>query len=164
MPPRAPPRPWAARRWCLGGLRKRGSRRCYASDGFQALLAITLAGVGGAAAAGVTLAAGVTHPVTLYLILAVTVTITVVSRPVRRERIPALPQGPPNPRSSNSQGSGPRLPGDARGTLLHCRRATALRSRGTAALPRTAHCDDPCTRGECRSFYVESRLFGNNCT
>jgi len=51
----------------------------HASDGFQALLAITLAGVGGGAAAGVTLAAGVTHPVTLYLILAVTVTITVVA-------------------------------------------------------------------------------------
>jgi hypothetical protein len=51
----------------------------HASDGFQALLAITLAGVGGAAAAGVTLAAGVTHPVTLYLILAVAVTITVIA-------------------------------------------------------------------------------------
>ena len=51
----------------------------HASDGFQALLAITLAGVGGAAAAAVTLAAGVTHPVTLYLILAVAITITLVA-------------------------------------------------------------------------------------
>lgn len=51
----------------------------HASDGFQALLAVTLAGVGAAAAAGVTLAAGVTHPVTLYLILAVAVTITVIA-------------------------------------------------------------------------------------
>lgn len=50
----------------------------HASDGFQTLLGVTLAGVGGAVAAGVTLAAGVTHPVTLYLILAVAVTITVV--------------------------------------------------------------------------------------
>jgi hypothetical protein len=51
----------------------------HASDGFQALLAITLAGVGGDVAAAVTLAAGVTHPFTLYLILAVTVTITVIA-------------------------------------------------------------------------------------
>ena len=50
----------------------------HASDGFQTLLGVTLAGVGGAVAALVTLAAGVTHPVTLYLILAVTVTIAVV--------------------------------------------------------------------------------------
>ncbi len=51
----------------------------HASDGFQTLLAITLAGVGGAVAASVTLAAGVTHPFTLYLILAVAVTIAVVA-------------------------------------------------------------------------------------
>jgi hypothetical protein len=50
----------------------------HASDGFQMLLAVTLAGAGAAAASGVTLAAGVTHPGTLYLILAVAVTITVV--------------------------------------------------------------------------------------
>ncbi len=51
----------------------------HASDGFQTLLGITFAGVGGTVAALVTLAAGVPHPVTLYLILAVTVTITVVA-------------------------------------------------------------------------------------
>lgn len=51
----------------------------HASDGFQALLGITLAGAGGMVAALVTLAAAVQHPVTLYLILAVTVTITLVA-------------------------------------------------------------------------------------
>jgi hypothetical protein len=51
----------------------------HASDGFQTLLGVTLAGAGGIVAALVTLAAGVPHPGTLYLILAVTVTIVVVA-------------------------------------------------------------------------------------
>lgn len=41
----------------------------HASDGFQLLLAITLAGFGGAVADGVALVAGALHPIGLYLIL-----------------------------------------------------------------------------------------------
>lgn len=41
----------------------------HASDGFQVLLAITLAGLGASAAAGLALAAGALHPIAMYLIL-----------------------------------------------------------------------------------------------
>jgi hypothetical protein len=41
----------------------------HASDGFQLLLAITLAGLGASAAAGVALVAGALHPIAMYLVL-----------------------------------------------------------------------------------------------
>ncbi len=41
----------------------------HASDGFQVLLAITLAGLGASVAAAVALAAGALHPIAMYLIL-----------------------------------------------------------------------------------------------
>jgi hypothetical protein len=41
----------------------------HASDGFQLLLAITLAGIGATAAAVVALAAGALHPIAMYLLL-----------------------------------------------------------------------------------------------
>jgi hypothetical protein len=41
----------------------------HASDGFQQLLAVTLAGLGASVAAGVALAAGALHPIAMYLIL-----------------------------------------------------------------------------------------------
>ena len=41
----------------------------HASDGFQVLLAISLAGLGASIAAAVALAAGALHPIAMYLIL-----------------------------------------------------------------------------------------------
>ncbi len=41
----------------------------HASDGFQVLLAISLAGIGASVAAAVALAAGALHPIAMYLIL-----------------------------------------------------------------------------------------------
>jgi hypothetical protein len=41
----------------------------HASDGFQVLLAISLAGLGASVAAAVALAAGALHPIAMYLIL-----------------------------------------------------------------------------------------------
>jgi hypothetical protein len=40
----------------------------HASDGFQVLLAITLAGLGGSASAEIALGAGALHPIAIYLI------------------------------------------------------------------------------------------------
>jgi hypothetical protein len=50
----------------------------HASDGFQMLLAITLAGLGASAAVAVALAAGALHPIAMYLILCAVLAGTVI--------------------------------------------------------------------------------------
>lgn len=51
----------------------------HASDGFQVLLAITLAGLGASVAVVVALAAGALHPIAMYLILSAVLTGTAIS-------------------------------------------------------------------------------------
>jgi hypothetical protein len=135
----------------------------HASDGFQALLAITLAGVGGAVAAGVTLVAGVTHPFTLYLILAVAVTITVIAglfgaREYLRYRKVRQSLG-----AATARVPVPVLlvtPGSPSFTVGW---TAALRGRGPAASLRFTYRGSPCIRGDCRFFRTDGRFSRNNC-
>lgn len=54
----------------------------HASDGFQVLLAVTLAGIGASVAVVVALAAGALHPIAMYLILSAVLTGTALAAAV----------------------------------------------------------------------------------